>query len=287
MASMHQAVSAFRGFITLCLAATRPTAGPADPLGAELEDLQRSQEALQRRVEELTGALARANTSIDQLTHMLSHDLRAPLRSVTGFLGLVKLQGNDVLTERSREHLRWVERGTEDMLGMIDGLLHLSRLRHQELAMRPLDVGTLVQEARRKLGRTWEEAGAALAVATPHRILADPNLLTEAIEHVLGNCVRYRCHDVPLQIDVSSHPIDGAQVEVAIADNGTGVLPDMRENLFAPFRRGIAPNEDDRALGLGLTIARAVAERHGGSVWLESLGRDQGTTVRFRLPAAQ
>jgi signal transduction histidine kinase len=223
-----------------------------------------------------------------RLIAAVSHDLRTPLASLRL---LVDAVGDGVATGETRaRYLREMRTHVGALSVLIDDLFELSRLEAGEISwsMHQVELGELVSETVAALRAQAEERGVMVAVDAAPALAARAN--AEKVQRVLFNLIVNAIRHTPADgsVVVRARPLDGGGgVEVEVVDDGEGVPAGERERVFEPFYRG---GEDGAArssdgAGLGLAIARALVEAHGGRIWLEP-AQPHGTRVRFTLPAS-
>ncbi|MCB9560202.1 MAG: hypothetical protein H6709_04010 [Kofleriaceae bacterium] len=216
---------------------------------------------------------------LDGLVYSISHDLRAPLRSIEGFSRIVVERHAGALDATAQDYLRRVHAAASRLDDMIAALLQLSRLSRAPVRRCPVAVGAIARDLARDLD-----------ARTPARVVrwqiddvtvdADPRLLAAALAQLLDNAWKFTAPRATATIAVGATLQDGAQV-VHVRDDGVGFAGGDAERAFAPFQR-LHATEDFPGRGLGLAIVRRVVHRHGGRVWAET-AIDHGTTVRFTL----
>jgi signal transduction histidine kinase len=223
-----------------------------------------------------------------QLVASVSHDLRTPLTTLR--LIADGLDDDIFEPERTREQLRLISTHVRTLGSLIDDLFELSRLEAGDVrwSMQHVQLDELVRDTVEAMrphavaGRVDIRAELNSAI-TPAR--ANPEQLERVLFNLIQNAIRHTPPDG--SVVVRSEPARGrpAGVEVEIADTGSGIEPHLRDRMFEPFVQG--PSRvagTNGSAGLGLAIARAIVEAHGGRIWVAPGG--QGTHVRFRLPAA-
>ena len=237
---------------------------------------------LGRDVDAMIGRLDREERARRTLFAAVSHDLRTPITA----LGLLATAIDDEVVEdsRRREYAARISTHVRALGALIDDLFELTRLQSNELTwtMERVRVDELLHAAVEAM-RPAADAG-AVAVRTELRPpLVAPRGNPEQLQRVLFNLIQNAIRHTPPDgsVTVRAEAVEGA-VEVEVADTGGGIAPDARERVFEPFFRADAARSDPGA-GLGLAIARAIVEAHGGAIWLEDA--PVGTRVRFRLPA--
>lgn len=245
-------------------------------------ELQRKTTALERAnaaLKHKTAELQRSNADLEQFAYIASHDLKEPLRIVSGYLELLGDRLGDRLDEEARG---WLTRGIsscERMAGLLDGLLTYARLGAGAVKREPVDLDQLVDVALEGLTGVGAEPG----VVTRHELgtaLGSPRDLERVFANVVGNALKFQTDEHPV-IDISAAR-DADTVTVSVTDNGPGVPDDALDRVFGMFER--FNGEPYPGTGLGLAISRRVVERSGGRIWMER-NPDAGVTVRFTLPA--
>ncbi|WP_343863732.1 ATP-binding protein [Caenispirillum bisanense] len=230
--------------------------------------------------------LERSNRELEQFAHIVSHDLREPLRSVVSFLMLVKRRaGAAALDEDTRRFIDYAISGGERMSRMVSDLLDLSRVRTRGSEFRPEASADLVAEAVRNLTIAIQDAHAEVVVtegAPP--VLGDRGQLVRLFQNLIGNALSYRRQGLPPVVRVDWME-QGPLVRFSIIDNGIGIPPEFSEAVFLPFRR-LNPGGGAEGSGIGLAICRSIVERHGGSIVAEPAPDGAGACLTFTLVRA-
>ncbi|SDD82363.1 sensor histidine kinase [Rhodospira trueperi] len=232
-------------------------------------------------------ALEHRNADLRDFTAAVSHDLQEPLRLVTSFLGLLERRLGDRLGDDEREFIGFAVDGATRMRSMIHGLLDYARLDSRALEPQPVALEEAMALAMGTLRAVLSEADASLRVSDPlPTVMADRRQITSLFQNLIGNAVRYRRPDGDCIITVSWERHEDS-VTVSVSDTGIGIDPNNHERVFGVFQRlRKTGDEADTGTGMGLAICRRIVERHGGRIWLESPGQNQGATFRFTLPLA-
>jgi chemotaxis family two-component system sensor kinase Cph1 len=240
-----------------------------------------------QRAEELAAVateLGRVNKELEAFSYTVSHDLRAPMRHIAGYVDLVLEQEGAQISPRGHRYLGHVKEAAAFAGQLVDALLDFSRMGRAALKPRRVDTGVMVRDLVRELGRlepgrqvTWDIAPDLPALH------ADPFLLQVATRNLLANALKYTRERNPAHVAVRAvrGPAgDGLEVE----DNGVGFEMQYVGKLFGVFQR-LHTAEEFEGTGIGLANVRRIVERHGGSVWARGdLGR--GAAFGFTLPAS-
>ena len=226
-----------------------------------------------------------ASRAKDEFLAMLGHELRNPLAPILTALQLMRLRGIGG-AEREREV---IERQVRHLVGLVDDLLDVSRITRGKIQLRrqPVDLTDCVARAIEMTSPAIEERRHTLLVDVPRGLMAqgDPPRLAQVFANLLTNAAKYT--DAGGRIRVSGWQ-EGSSVVLAVADNGSGITPEMMPRLFDLFAQ--ERQELDRSqggLGLGLAIVRGLVEAHGGTVRADSPGPGKGSTFTVSLPAAE
>jgi PAS domain S-box-containing protein len=219
---------------------------------------------LERRVEARTQALQAANEELESFSYAVSHDLRAPLRSIDGFSQALQEDFGDLLPPEGKEYLEQLRRGSQRMGGLIDGLLRLSRAGRGDLERLEVDVSALAASLLEELGRGEPDRAVASQVAPGLRVMAEPRMLAAALGNLLGNAWKYTSRTPSPLIRVDSVEEDG-KAWLRILDNGCGFSMAFADKLFKPFQR-LHRQDEFPGLGIGLATVQRIVQRHGGQL---------------------
>jgi len=225
--------------------------------------------------------LVAMNQEMEELLYVASHDLRAPLITIQGFASALQRNYGGALDERGQQHLKRIERGVDNMRGLIDSLLTLSRAHKQPLNPKPVRVRSVITRALSDLDAMITERNARVQVSRRMpTVLADEVALYQVFLNLLSNALRY-LGDQPTPLIAISHKAYPEEHEFTVQDNGVGIAPEHHREVFQAFRRlGQVAVE---GAGIGLSTVKRIILRHGGRVWVDSqLG--QGAAFRFTLP---
>jgi PAS domain S-box-containing protein len=246
-------------------------------------EIRRLASDLERRVTQRTEQLEATNRELESFAYSISHDLRAPLRALDGFSEILLQDYSAVLDEEGRGHLRRIKSAANHMAGLMDGLLQLSRLNREELALERIDLSRLARDVVDELRR--QEPGRKVDVLIESGLLAeaDPKLMRVALANLIGNAWKFTSRHEQARIEVGgatdSHDHGGGAFYVK--DDGAGFDPRYARNLFGAFQR-LHTSDQFEGTGIGLATVQRIVHRHGGTVWAEGQV-EQGATFWFTL----
>lgn len=249
-------------------------------------DLSRQKKAEQER-ESLIRNLEAKNTELEQFTYTVSHDLKAPLITIKGFLGLLSndaLSGN---TKRLEEDIQRIGEAADKMHALLTDLLELSRIGRMMNVPQPVAFGDLLQEARDLLQGRFQQTGTELKVEEGLSIVqGDRQRLVEVVQNLIDNAAKFMGSQPHPLIEVGQLPPSASTDHFAtfyVRDNGIGIAPEFHERIFGLFNR-LDPRIE--GTGVGLALVRRIIEYYGGRVWVESEA-GSGATFFFTLPLAK
>ena len=233
---------------------------------------------LEARVAQRTAELEAANKELEAFSYSVSHDLRAPLRAINGFAGIVLEDFGPQLPEEGKQYLERVRKGGQRMGELIDDLLAFARLSRQQLNRQQVDVTQLVEEVLAEVttsGREIETRLGELPVCHGDRVL-----LKQVWVNLLSNAVKYSRERTPAIVEIGWEQTPGAGAYF-VRDNGVGFDMQYANKLFGVFQR-LHRAEDFEGTGVGLAIVQRVIHRHGGRVWAAA-EPGRGATFYFTL----
>jgi two-component system sensor histidine kinase/response regulator len=248
-----------------------------------VRELRLQNAQLVQSIQVRSAELEAANKQLDAFVHSVSHDLRAPLRGVTGIANILEEDFGDRLDDGGKRLVRAIGAGCGKMAQLIEDMLAFSRLGRQPLATRPVLMNELVDQALAELRPTHEGRAIQVSVGELGTARADPALLKQVLLNLLGNAIKFTGRTEGASVLVGSLPNCAQSITYFVKDNGAGF--DMRhaEKLFGVFER-LHRQEEFEGTGVGLAIVQQIVQRHGGRVWAEAaVGR--GATFYFTLPS--
>lgn len=234
-----------------------------------LEQIQGHAVELEERVRERTAQLQTANKDLESFSYSVSHDLRAPLRAISGFSEIIIRRHRASLNEEVQHYMDNITQASERMGHLIDDLLNYSRLGRAGVRRETVSLAGVFAELAKDLqGHLDKLHGAINIVAGLPDIIGDRTLLNRIFTNLLENAVTYCKADVPPQIEVGCQ-IEGNHVIVSVKDNGIGIPPEYQDKIFDIFQR-LRPEEEYPGTGIGLATVKKSAALLGGEVWVES-----------------
>jgi signal transduction histidine kinase len=273
---------------TLRNAGTRSRKAPAadEAYVVERYDLERYDAALVRRlearVEQCTAALAAAHKEFESFSFTVSHDLRAPLRRISGFAQLLEETASSGLDGESRTFLRQIIDGAVQMDQLIDALLEFSRTTRTEPSFGEVNLETLLDETLVLLHSALEDRDIEWRRSVLPTVRGDKALLGKVFVNLLSNAIKYTRTREPALIEIGAREEREKEIVVFVRDNGAGFDMRYSERLFGVFQRMHRADEFE-GTGIGLATAQLIVTRHGGSIWADAeVGR--GATFFFSLP---
>ena len=208
-----------------------------------------------------------------------AHDLSEPLRTVHGFAALLQRRYEGELDETGEGYLRHILDGTRRMQRLIDGLLVYGRIGREGTSFEPIGLDAVLRRVVEDLDARVEEIQATVLVDDLPEVSGDRTQLEQLFQNLLLNALRFH-GDRPPHVEVRAERGEGEWV-VSVADRGTGVAPELRDDIFGMFVRGGAG--DERGAGIGLAVCARVVANHGGRIWVED-NPGGGSVFRFTLP---
>jgi PAS domain S-box-containing protein len=250
-----------------------------DGIARDVTERKLAETALIRRTEEL----AHTNAELEQFTYSVSHDLRAPLRSVDGFSQVLLEDYAPGLDEEGQDYLRRVRAASQRMGELIDDLLELSRLNHGDIRKETVDLGVLAKAFADELRKSQPGRRVEFAVEEGLLVQGDRRLLRIALNHLLINAWKFTQKHPRAKIELGARQGDGGPTYF-VSDDGAGFDMAYADKLFGPFQR-LHPSTEFEGRGIGLAAVRRIIHRHGGRVWAEG-AVGEGATFYFMLPHA-
>jgi PAS domain S-box-containing protein len=233
----------------------------------------------QEEILEKTMELERSNTELERFAYVASHDLQEPLRTISSYLQLLERRYKERLDEKGLQYMDFTVRAANRLQNMISGLLEYSRVETRGQPFGPVNCETVLRQTLENLRKAIDESNAQVTYSPLPTVPADRQQLVRLFQNLLANSIRYRGQEPP-RIHVSAEQQKGDWV-FAVQDNGIGIDPEYKDQIFVIFQS--LHGRDVPGIGLGLSVAKRIVERHGGRIWVESRP-GEGATFYFTIP---
>ncbi len=238
---------------------------------------------LGQRVEERTAELIRLNEELASFNYSVSHDLRAPLRHISGFAQALAEDCGEQLSPKGQDYLARIRSAASNMGGMIESLLRLSRLTYGDIDSQEVDLSQLAQGIVANLRADFPERSVDVFIKPEMRVVGDRNLLAILLENLLDNAWKYTAKTDHPSVEIGATH-QGVETVYFVRDNGVGFDMQYADKLFGPFQR-LHGKEEFEGTGIGLATVRRIIARHGGRVWAEGTpGGGAGVYFTFGAP---
>ncbi|KAB8330399.1 GAF domain-containing protein [Scytonema tolypothrichoides VB-61278] len=248
------------------------------------QQLQRNTSELEQRVTERTAELQETNQELESFTYSISHDLRAPLRTMQGFAQALQEDYGDQLDSVGQEYIQYITEGAIQMDTLISDLLAYSRLSRAQIQLLPVDLNYVVEEALKQLSTQIAEQQAQVTLETPlGSVMAHRSTLIQVVTNLLSNAIKFVKPETQPKVQIYANEEQNS-IKLWVVDNGIGIAPEHQERIFRVFER-LHGVEVYPGTGIGLAIVRKGLERMGARAGVES---QLGTGSRFwiALPKA-
>ncbi|MEI6913867.1 MAG: CHASE domain-containing protein [Armatimonadota bacterium] len=247
---------------------------------AEMEITQLNSD-LERRVRERTSQLEAANKELETFCYSVAHDLRAPLRHIDGYVGMLVSRCREHLPDQGLHYLDTIVDASRQMGVLIDDLLQFSRTGRADMRLENLDMNQVLLDALNSLKESHRDRTIEWVISDLPCVRGDYGLLRQVWANLLGNAVKYTEPKETVRIEVGCRK-EKDEIIFTVKDNGVGFDMQYAGKLFGIFQR-LHPQEEFEGVGIGLATVQRIIERHGGRVWAEA-ELDHGATFYFTLP---
>lgn len=268
---------------------TRPTlVGSIDDISvrqiAEMT-LRNVNQELENRVKVRTAELEASNRELEAFSYSVSHDLRAPLRSIDGFARFIEEDLGENIDPATRNHLERIRAAAERMSYLSDKLIELARFTRHPLKKETVDLSEMAEQIAEELQSGDPDRRVEFAITRGLVTIADKTLIRVVLDNLFHNAWKFTAKLSPGRISLSAEPTDDGRTVYCISDNGAGFDMEFAANLFRPFFR-MHDSAEFQGTGIGLANVRRIIERHGGTIHADA-AVDQGARFYFTLSAAK
>ena len=253
---------------------------------ARLHDqIKRANVELEQRVLERTAQLEAANKELEAFAYSVSHDLRAPLRHIDGFLEMLQKRTKTSLDDQSQHYMEVISDAAKKMGTLIDDLLSFSRMGRNEMFKSQVDLDELVQDVIQEFKPEAEGRNIEWQTTPLPWIAGDQAMLRIVLVNLISNALKFTRPRKIAQIEIGCERKDETEVVIFVRDNGVGFDMNYADKLFGVFQR-LHRQEDFEGTGIGLANVHRIISRHGGRTWADGQ-IDHGATFYFSLPTSK
>lgn len=252
---------------------------------AQNQEIMAMNEELESRVAQRTQQLEEANRELEDFSYTVSHDLRAPLRHITGFMDMLVKRLPDITDEKSLHYISVIQASAGNMAQLIDDLLSFSKMGRSEMMHRTVDTSQLVERIVDAMGTELSERCVRWEIGPLESVRGDEEMLRLVWVNLLSNAVKYSSKQPEARIEIAmctDADTPEGYVQFFVRDNGAGFDMRYSDKLFSIFQR-LHKQDDFEGTGVGLANVKRIINRHGGTIWAQSQ-LNHGATFYFTLP---
>jgi two-component system sensor histidine kinase/response regulator len=221
------------------------------------------------------------NGELESFAYSVSHDLRAPLRTIKGFSDILNEEHNDTLNGEGRHLLKTIGQSATKMTVLIDSILKFSRLGRKEVTKASIDINLLVAEIVGEFEAAQANKNVRFKVGELSPVKGDRELLRQVLINLIANAIKYSAKRPQPEVEIGCE-LNGSVVTYYVKDNGAGFDMKNKDKLFGVFQR-LHGDDEYEGIGIGLAIVQRIVTRHGGAIWAEG-EVDNGAAFYFSLP---
>lgn len=249
-----------------------------EQLKQENEDILASNKVLKHQLEQYSSEADAANHELESFLYTVSHDLRSPLRSITGFSQALMNDYQNQIDDTGKDYLRRIYQAGRKMNRLIEGLVKLSSMMHQRMYIQQVDLSKMAQSIYHEYQDQISDRNISFKVNPGMSVQGDRSLLDTMLRHLMDNAIKFTSEKTDTVIEFDCFRKNGKQV-YAFRDNGIGFDMTYHDQLFAVFQR---QHVQFQGTGIGLAIVKRIIQKHGGKIWAEGQ-ENQGAVFYFTL----
>jgi light-regulated signal transduction histidine kinase (bacteriophytochrome) len=247
------------------------------------QDLRNLNLELENRVKLRTIELEASNHEMQSFSYSISHDLRAPLRTLNSFCQILMDDYSEKLDEQGKNYLGRIQSASQHMANLMDALLKLTRISRSELQMVPVNLSAVAEDVLKNLQTNQPDRQVEWVIQPDLKCCGDPTLMRLMLDNLLGNAWKFTVYRPDARIELGETRHNG-QRAIYVRDNGAGFDMKYSDKLFGAFQRLHSAAEFE-GTGIGLAIVQRIIRRHGGEIWAEA-AVENGATFYFTVPDA-
>ncbi len=250
-------------------------------LNRQLEREAAARGAMLNELNQTVDKLRESNQEIERLAFVTSHDLKAPLRSISSFTSLLERRLGDKVDPESAEFFAYIRTGVQQMQDMTDDLLQLYQVKTAGEERQSVNLGDVARRALDQFEAVIHEYRAKVQIGELPTVVGSEEQLLVLFRNLLGNAIKFHRPGVPPVVSIQAVERED-EVEVSVCDNGCGVDPQHRQVIFETFRR-LHTSDEYPGTGIGLSLCAKIVERHGGRIWVTDPEHGPGICFHFTL----